>query len=288
MQTRDSVRRGLLAALMIALSAVIIFPFAMMISTSFKTEAELLESSMSFIPASFSPANYITAMGMGEWPRYFYNSIFITAVSVLVSLAINSIAGYAFARLKFRGRDALFVVSLVGMMVPQQVSMVPLFIMMKNFPLVGGNDFFGSGGRGLLDNHWGIILPFIAGAFGVFLFRQFYMNFPSSLDDAAKIDGLGRTRTFLHIYVPLSAPIFATLTALKANLVWSDYTWPLIMTRTEGMRTVQLALTMFRSENETQWTLLMAATAVVTLPMVLIFLAAQKYFIEGIASTGMK
>jgi multiple sugar transport system permease protein len=141
---------------------------------------------------------------------------------------------------------------------------------------------------GMLNTYTGLILPQVAGAYGVFLFRQYFLNFPSSLDDAAKIDGLTTFQRYTRIYVPLGKPIFATLAVMKATLVWNDYTWPLILTRTENMRTVQLALSVFRSDEGTNWPYLMCATALISLPLIIAFIFAQKYFIEGIASTGMK
>jgi multiple sugar transport system permease protein len=285
---KPQVKKVLLIIAMFFLSLIMLFPFILMLSTSLKTDAELLNPGFRMIPKVWMFENYKIAMRMGNWPLYFWNSFVITGLSVAISLVINSTAGYAFARLKFKGRDFLFFAALVGMMVPQQVSMVPLFAILRKIPLAGGNNWFGNGGHGFVDSYWGMILPYIAGAFGVFLFRQFFMNFPSSLDDAAKIDGLGRVKAFYHIYMPLSLPVFATLAALKSTQVWSEYTWPLIITQTESMKTVQLALTMFKSEYEIHWNLLMAATTLITLPLIAIFLGAQKYFVEGIATTGMK
>jgi multiple sugar transport system permease protein len=285
---KPQVKKVLLIGAMFFLSLIMLFPFMLMLSTSLKSGAELMEPTFRIIPKVWMFDNYRIAMQTGNWSLYFWNSFVVTGLSVLISLVINSTAGYAFARLKFKGRDFLFMVALVGMMVPQQVSMVPLFTILRKIPLVGGNDWFGNGGHGFINSYWGMILPYIGGAFGVFLFRQFFMNFPSSLDDAAKIDGLGRIKAFYYIYMPLSLPVFATLAALKTTQVWSEYIWPLIITQTDAMKTVQLALTVFRTENEVHWNLLMAATAVITLPLIAVFLGAQKYFVEGIASTGMK
>ena len=285
---QQKVYRGILIIFMFILSFIMLFPFLLCLSTSLKSQTELLSPTFNLIPKTFVFQNYTNALSTGDWGLYFKNSLYITIVTVLLSLLFNSISGYAFARLNFKGRETLFMISLVGMMIPQQVSMVPLFIILKKIPFAGGNDFLGNGGQGLLNTYWGMILPSVAGAFGVFLFRQFFMNFPTSLDDAAKIDGLGRVKAFYHIYIPLSMPVFATLAALKSNYVWTEYTWPLIITKTESMKTVQLALALFRTENEVIWNLLMAATVVITIPLIVVFLAAQKYFVEGISSTGMK
>jgi multiple sugar transport system permease protein len=277
-----------LSAVMLLLSIVMIIPFILMVLTSLKTMGEILSPKFIFIPQKWMWTNYIDAFKRGDWGRYFYNSVFVTAVTVFVSLVINSIAGYSFGRLNFKGRDALFLLSLIGLMVPPQVTMIPVFIILKHVPFAGGNDWLGNGGMGWINSYMGLIIPYVAGSFGVFLFRQFYLNFPKALDDAAKLDGLGAVRTFFHIYVPLSKPIFATLVALKATQAWNEYTWPLIITNSDKMRTVQLALTLFRDETQVQWNLLLAATTLIILPLLVLFLFAQKYFIEGIVTTGIK
>ena len=268
---------------------VMIFPFVIMVNTSLKTMQEIRSAEYKWIPERLQIGNYAAAMRRGTWPTYFFNSLYITLAAVVISLIINSLAGYAFARLRFRGRRTLFFAALVGIMIPPQVTILPVFIILKNMPLAGGNNLWGSGGFGLIDTHLGLLLPYIAGAFGVFLFRQFFLNFPRALDDAAKIDGLGRFRAFLMIYVPLSTPVFVTLLLLKATQVWNDYTWPLVLLNSDRLYTVQLALSKFQADiNITLWNLLMAATTIIVVPLLIIFLLVQKQFIRGIVTTGIK
>jgi multiple sugar transport system permease protein len=281
-------KKIILSGIMMIVSLIILFPFLLMLITSVKTMAEVEAPTFIFFPQHIVWANYVEAMSRGNWGRYFFNSALVTSVTVIISLIINSLAGYSFSRLNFRGRDTLFLISLVAMMVPTQVTMIPLFILLKNFPLVGGNDLWGQGGIGWYNSYMGMILPYIAGPFGVFLFRQFFLNFPKSLDDAAAIDGLDKIQTFLYIYVPLGKPTFAVLAALKATATWTEYTWPLIITNSDSMKTVQLALTMFKDDTTIIWNQLMAATTLVTIPLILLFLLAQKYFVEGIVTTGIK
>jgi multiple sugar transport system permease protein len=277
-----------ISAVMLMLSLVMLIPFGLMVLTSFKTMGEIQAPSFVFIPEHINFGNYIEAMQRGDWGRYFFNSFFVTAITVVISLLINSIAGYSFSRLQFKGRDVLFLISLIGLMIPPQVTMIPVFLILKNIPFMGGNDWLGQGGTGWINSYMGLIAPYVAGSFGVFLFRQFYLNFPKDLDDAAKVDGLNAIKTYWHIYVPLSKPIFATLIALKATQSWNEYTWPLIVTNSDTMKTVQLALTLFRDETQVQWNLLMAGTTLIVLPLMIIFLLAQKHFIEGIVTTGIK
>ena len=182
----------------------------------------------------------------------------------------------------------LFMLALVGMMIPQQVTMLPNFVAMKYFPLAGGNNILGQGGTGLINTYAGVVAPYIAGAFGVFLFRQFFLNFPNALDEAAKIDGLTRFGTFVRVYIPLSKAIFATLIVFKTTSTWNEYTWPLIITAKKDMWTVQLALSVFKEEFVTQWNYLMAATTLIMLPLLVLYIFMQKYFVEGIVTTGIK
>ncbi len=265
-----------------------LYPFVVMVTTSLKSYTDIYAAKVKLLPSKFMFSNYTEAMARGTWVRYFFNSFYITALSVAISLVINSLAGYSFARLRFKGRDVLFVITLIGIMVPPQVTMLPVFIVLRYMPFVGGNNFLGQGGQGWIDSHMGLLAPYVAGSFGVFLFRQFFLNFPQALDDAARIDGLGRFRTFLKIYIPLSGPVFASLVALKAAATWNDYTWPLILITSDRLYTVQLALSKYRDEFNVDWQLMMAATTLIILPLLVTFLLVQKYFIQGIVTTGIK
>lgn len=273
---------------MAVVSFIMIFPIVMMISTSFKTTGEINSPVFHFLPESFHFDNYREALSTGNWGIYFRNSFIITIVSIVFSLLFNSIAGYAFARLHFRGSKALFTLLLVGLMMPPQVTMLPTFLIMAKFPFAGGNNFMGFGGSGLMNTMPGIIIPLVSGSFGIFLCKQFYENFPRSLDEAAMIDGASKWRTYFSIYIPNSKVILATLALLKGSAVWNDYLWPLVMTNSEGMRTVQLALTMFRDETIVRWGPMMAAATLISVPMIILFLCAQKYFVQGVVSTGLK
>ncbi len=267
---------------------MILYPFVVMVTTSLKSYTDIYAAKVRLLPSKFMFSNYLEAMARGDWDKYFFNSFYITALSVVISLIINSLAGYSFARLNFKGRDVLFVITLIGIMVPPQVTMLPVFIVLRYIPFVGGNNFFGQGGHGWIDSHMGLLAPYVAGSFGVFLFRQFFLNFPRALDDAARIDGLGRFRTFLKIYIPLSGPVFASLVALKAAATWNDYTWPLILITSDRLYTVQLALSKYRDEFNVDWQLMMAATTLIILPLLITFLLVQRYFIQGIVTTGIK
>jgi len=285
---RDKIIRfisGTIAALIVLLTA---FPFMVMLSASLQSKNEIFAPSASLLPEKLRFSNYAEAMQNGDWLRYFGNSFLIVVIIVLISLIINSMAGYVFARIHFCFSKVLFMLILAGMMVPPQVTMIPVFSMLRSVPLVNGNDIFGNGGSGLLNTYTGMILPFVAGSFGVFLCRQYYVCFPKELDDAVMVDGCNHFRAFLSIYLPLGKPVLASLAVLKFVGTWNEYTWPLIMVRSDKMRTVQIALTLFRNESEIRWPLLMAATLLVSLPVYIVFAFCQKHFVNGILAGSVK
>ena len=282
------VYHGIWAAAMTIVSLVMLTPIIMMFVTSFKTMEEIKSPVFHLIPESFSLVNYKAALGSGNWLLYFRNSLIITLSAVAFSLLFNSIAGYAFARLKFRGSKVLFSFLMIGLMMPAQVTMLPTFLIMARFPLAGGNDILGQGGTGLINTFAGLVIPLVSGSYGIFLCKQFYENFPRALDEAAEIDGASKWKTYFQIYLPNSKAILATLALMKGVAVWNDYLWPLVMTNSDEHKTVQLALTMFKTETTIQWNQMMAAAVLIVLPMILLFLFAQKYFVQGIVTSGLK
>lgn len=277
----------LLLSLMVFLAG---FPFLVMLSVSFQDMQQIYARGLSLLPKPFRPEIYRLALSKGHWLRYLWNSFYVAGMATAISLFINAMTGYAFARINFPLRRFFFVLVLVGMMIPTQVTLVPLFILIRHFPLAGGNNLLGQGGTGLVDTYAGLILPYIAGSFGVFMCRQFYVLFPAELDEAAKIDGCSRFRTFLLIYLPLSKPVLGALAVLKFTGAWNEYTWPLVMTNTglDRITTVQLALTAFRNEGEIFWNQLMAATLVSTAVILIVFLSMQRYFVKGLLAGSIK
>ena len=287
-KTNKRITNTVVLSLLIVLSLIILTPIIFVILTAFKTDTEISLMNFKWLPSSLNFESFGKAFEMGDWGRYFFNSFVVTAITVGGSIIINSIAGFAFARLKFKGKNILFVLLLIGMMIPPQSIIIPQFVMMRSVPFFGGNDWLGQGGVGLLDTYASLIIPFLAGSYGIFLCRQFYSGFPTALDDAAKIDGCSPLRMYISIYLPLSKQVLATLVILKSVSTWNDFFYPLIMTQSEKMKTVQLALQMFRGSTATHYNWLMAATLLTALPMVVVFLCAQKYFVQGVVSSGMK
>lgn len=182
----------------------------------------------------------------------------------------------------------MFLLLLLGLMIPAQVTIIPQFLLLKSVPFFGGNDWLGSGGTGWLDSYYALIIPELSGAFGIFMARQFFQQVPKALDEAAYIDGAGILRLFLYIYIPLSGPLLGTLGIFKFVAVWNDFFHPLIYTSSPSMRTIQLGLQVFRGEYQVQYNLLMAATLMVSLPIVVAFFLFQKQFIRSVVSSGVK
>ena len=289
MKSNDSRVVRLLRGRFVAILVVSMgFPFLMALSVSLQTMSEIYSAQPVVIPRPPQFGNYAAALSTGNWARYFLNSLIVTMITVVISLGINSLSGFVFARIPFRGRNLLFLLILLGMMIPAQVTLVPVFNLVRSVPFAGGNNWLGQGGKGLMNTYAGLILPYIAGSFGVFLCRQFYVSFPAELDDAAQIDGCGRLRQFTSIYLPLSGPLLASLGMLKFTGTWNEYTWPLVMTSGERMKTVQLALTTFRDEAQIFWNQLMAATLASSLPIYLLFFFAQDAFVSGLLAGSVK
>ena len=269
-------------------AATTVLPFLWMLSTSLKPEAEIFRFPPVWLPRAWQWSNYSEAMQAAPFGRYFLNTLIYATVVTLSNLLFCSMAAYAFARLRFPGRNALFILVLGTMMVPGQVTMVPVFILLKRWPLMGGNGLLGIGGHGLLNSYVGLALPAAVGAFGIFLLRQFFMTLPRELEDAARIDGCSEAGIYWRIILPLSRPALATLGIFTFTAAWNEFLWPLLITSKDSMRTLQLGLQVFQSQYATRWDLLMAGTVVVTIPVLILFLLGQRYFTRGIARSGMK
>ncbi|HEX5414496.1 MAG TPA: carbohydrate ABC transporter permease, partial [Chloroflexota bacterium] len=186
------------------------------------------------------------------------------------------------------GRQAIFIGILATMMVPSQMLLIPLFVMLKHVPLAGGNTLLGVGGNGWLDSFAGLIVPQAVTAFSIFLMRQFFLTLPVELGDAARIDGASEAQIFWRIMLPLTKPALATLGIISFQGSWNDFLWPLIVTSTEQTRTLQVGLQVFQDQNNADWALLMAATTISSVPIMIVFLAGQRYLVQGIALTGLK
>ncbi len=265
-----------------------VVPFVWMLVTSLKPDAQSLTTGGGWIFGNLNWGNYVTAWQRASFSHYALNTGIYALFSTLGQVIFGAMAGYAFARLDFPGRNMLFVLVLATMMIPFQMLLVPLFVMLRHWPLAGGNDLWGAGGIGLVDSLPGLILPNLVTPFGIFLMRQFTLSLPSELGDAARIDGASESQIFFQIMLPLTRPALVTLAIFAFQEAWNDFTWPLVMSTTAQSRTLQLGLQVFQDQTLTEWGPLMAGTAITVLPLVLIFIVGQRYFVEGIALTGTK
>ena len=271
-------------------AGVTLFPFAWMVLGSLKTIQESNFFPPTIIPQTWDWSNYREAwLGPpGTLGRYLLNSVFLAVVGTAGQLVLCSLAAYAFAQLTFRGRDLLFGLVLATMMVPGEITLIPNFVTIRSIPLAGGNDVWGSGGSGLYDTYAAMILPGLVGAFNVFLLRQAFRQIPRDLWEATQLDGGSSWRYFWQVVIPLSKPALLTVALFGVVSRWNALLWPLIVTRSEDLRPVQLAMIYYQGEFQADFGVMMAASAMVTFPIIFIFVVMQKQFIEGIGSTGLK
>jgi multiple sugar transport system permease protein len=263
-------------------------PFLWMIFTSFKPRQVIFQMPPVVWTTQYTLDHYIQAITHGSFGIYFKNSFIVSGFTTVLTVLLVSMAGYAFARLKWRGRDATFMIVLATAMLPGLIALIPTFLIVKNTPLAGGNNIFGRGGTGWLDSYPGLILPALGGGFNVFLIRQFFSTLPRELEDAARVDGCTEYRIYSQIIMPLSKPVLAVVAIFTFQGSWNDFLWPLVIVQSDRMRTIQLGLTLFQSQHNVEWGILMAGTTLATAPTVALFLFAQRYFVQGIALTGIK
>lgn len=274
----ETARRPVLGTVLLAVALsvgglIMLFPFIWTVVTSISPGATLT-STPKLIPDAPSLAPYAELFTRVPFARVIVNSLVIAIISTLLQLVTSAMAAYAFTRLPFRGRGAVFVLYLATMMIPFQVLIVPLFAEMKTL--------------GLINTYLGAILPTIASAFGVFLLRQAMSTVPYDLDQAAKLDGAGHFRIFFQIMLPLIRPALATLAVFAFLNTWNSFLWPLIILRDPTMQTLPVALSTLQGQFSTQWDVLMAGSVVSILPMLALYLFAQKYIVQGVAGTGLK
>jgi len=280
--------RIILNVLLLIGAITMIIPFVWMVFTSLKSPAELAQFPPSFLPQEWHWENYAKALDAAPFDVYFRNSLIISIGHTAITLLLGSMAGYALARIRFGGRELIFLGFVAMLMIPTYTKIVPQFLLVKFMPLFGGNDIFGQGGIGWLDSWWALIIPGGLSATSIFLFRQFYLSLPKELEEAARLDGLGEFRIFAQIYTPLIKPAIATVGLLTFQESWNNFLWPLLVTTSEDLRVIQVGLAVFQQLDNTSWNYLMAGTTMATVPMVLLFVFAQKYFIQGFTNAGIK
>ena len=272
--TKTRTLRVILYVVLIALALVMLVPFVWMLSASFKLDKDVFIFPIQWIPQNPRWQNYVDIWSRIPLLTFVLNTVKLTLIVTFLQLLTSSFAAYAFAKLDFKGKDLLFLAYIATIAVPWQVYMVPQFMMMRSM--------------GLADTHLAIIFLQAFSAFGVFMMKQFYEGIPTELCEAARIDGMTEYQIWYRIMLPLSKPSLSTLTIFTFVNTWNDFLGPLIYLTTESKKTLQLGLRMFISQFGSEYGLIMAASVLSLIPVLIVFLSLQKYFVEGVAASGVK
>jgi multiple sugar transport system permease protein len=257
--------------LLIAGSALVLLPFLIMLMVSFMPKEVILTREFDWQLASFN--NYFAIFEAVPFGRFYWNSLFVATATTLIQIVTASLAAFAFARLRFRGRDGLFLLYLATLMIPFQVTMIPNFILIRYLRWY--------------DTYQALILPSAFSVFSTFLMRQYFMSVPLDLDEAARMDGAGSWRIWAQIIMPLAGPVLATLAIFNFQASWNDFLWPLVITNSLDMRTIPVGLSSFQGEYNTEWNLLMTGSVIALLPILIVYIIGQNWFVRGIAFSGI-
>lgn len=265
---------GYFILILIAIS--MLYPFFAMINLSFVSDDAIFSQAGKVFYSGFTLDNYKNVFTEIPLSRYFMNSLIVASITTLGQVIFAALAGYAFARLNFKYKNVLFLIILITMLIPPQVNIIPLFFLMRELHLI--------------DTYSALILPGLFGGFGIFLMRQYFLSFPKDLEESAKIDGCNLFETFFKIALPLALPTVATLALFTFVTTWNSFMWPLIVTNSEGMRTLPVGLAIFKGSFReiTLWGELLACSVICTIPVIGVFLVGKKYFINDIMQGGVK
>ncbi|WP_026688868.1 carbohydrate ABC transporter permease [Alteribacter aurantiacus] len=275
MKKQTNIAKLLLYAILTSYAIVTLIPFVWALSASFKPLNEILAGGLNFIPQEFTFNNYITIFTeQALFPRWLFNSVFVAVVGTALNLVFNSMAGYALARLSFPGKKTLFITILAVLMIPAQVTMIPNFLILKEL--------------GWLNSYQGLIIPGMINATFIFMMRQFFINFPRDVEEAAAIDGLGRFGTFFRIVMPMAKPALAAQAIFVFMSFWNNFMAPLIIMTDASMYTLPVGLNAFQSDYATYWNYIMAASMVFTLPVLVIYIFFNRFFLKGMSFRGDK
>lgn len=268
------VRQTTLYLALIASSIIMLVPFYWMVSTSLKLEADVFASPVEWVPQPATLVHYVEIWTRLPFARFFFNSVFVATMVTLSNAFFATLAGYAFAKLKFPGRDKIFFVLLLTLMVPFQVNLIPLYKLMDIFKW--------------LDTFWALIMPGATSVFGIYLMRQYIVSIPDELLDSARVDGCSEFGVFWRIVAPLSLPGVATLAIFMFVRSWTDFLWPMIVTSSMEMRTLPVGIALLQEYHTVSWTQTMAGSTIAALPMIVVFLFMQRQFIEGLTAGAVK
>ena len=278
--TREVTQRAIFYAVLVGYSCLTAIPFLWSILTSFKTLPESARATPTFLPLHWTLDAWTGPYGVlssGSFPRWFLNSVIVAGIVCVGNLFFDSLAGYAFARLRFPGRNVLFFLVLGTMMVPAAMTLLPIYIILVKMP--GGT---------WINTYQGLTVPFMISAFGIFLMRQFFMSLPVELEEAARVDGLGRFGIYRRIALPLAKPALATLGILQFQGNWDSFLMPSFIASSTNMLTLPVGLQHYSFQFTTFWPEVMAGSMVVIIPILILYIFAQRFFVEGVSSSGVK
>jgi multiple sugar transport system permease protein len=278
--TARGIRRAALYGGLVAASTVMVAPFLWTVSTALKPSADVFASPPKLIPDPATLANFQDVLTLLPFDRYLLNSIIVTGAIVLLNVVFGTMAAYAFAKLRFPGRNLIFAVMLLTLMVPFQVNLIPLYAIMVRLKEATG--VIGA------DTYFGLIAPSAVQVFGIFLMRQFLKSIPDEILESARIDGASEWRILRSVVFPLAAPGMATLAIFTFIAAWNDFLWPLIVTSSDDMRTLPVGLALLARKNTVNWGQTMAGTVLAAGPMIAVFLVLQRRFIEGLTAGAVK
>lgn len=271
---KTQIIRSIIWILLLIVGVTMIMPFFWTLSSSFKMNKEIFQTPFRRIPETLRVENYIEVWTEVPFLTYYLNTFKLSVIITVGQVLTSSLAAYSFSKMHYPGRDKIFLCYLATMMVPWHAIMIPQFMIVKNL--------------GLYDTHLAMILLQTFGAFGVFLMRQYMLGIPHELSEAARIDGCGELAIYSRVIMPICKPAIATLVIFQFNHTWNDYMGPMIYFTSDNLKTIQLGLASFRSLYKTDYSVIMAGTVCSMIPMILIFVVAQKYLIEGVAFSGIK
>jgi len=263
-----------LYSLLFVATAFYLGPFLFSLSISFNADQDVFSWPIRLLPENWTLDNYVRVWEEMPFARWLLNSSLISLVQTVSNVFFAALAGFAFARLEFPGKNVLFAILLGSLMIPGIILLVPKFILLNELQLI--------------NSYPGLILPGLVSVVNIFLMKQFFETIPRDLEDAARIDGCSYFRIFWQIFLPISKPALAAVAIYTFQGSWNEFLWPVIVTTTNDMFTLPVGLSFFRSEFQVQWTLLMAGTTLISIPTLIIFLVFQRHFVQGIATSGMK
>ena len=256
------------------MTIIVIAPVVWFILSSFKDFNELYSRHPKWLPKSWALTNYRDALGMYNYKVYFMNSVIVTSVATVLTVVINSMAAYAFAKYNFRGRDGLFVMTLAMIMIPLQVILIPIYLVVTSL--------------GMVNTYWGMIIPAAATPTGVFVIRQYMLTIPDELIESARIDGAGEFRIFARIVLPLARPAIAVVAIFSVLWRWNDFLWPLLIAQNEKLYTLPVALAQLNGRLAVPTNIVIAMSVMSIIPVLFMFVFLQRQIVQGIAQTGLK